>query len=246
VFNRLLLRRRDRVVGVGEAVRQALVANEGIPAQRTAVIYNGIPLNTFYRADSVERAAVRREIGLDENALAIIQVARLDHLKDHRTAIRTIARVVAQCPHAKLVLVGEGPERGAIEAEIARLGVGEHVRLLGLRQDVARLLAAADVCLLTSISEGIPLTLIEAMAARLPVVATNVGGVDEVVDAPRTGLLGPSGDDEALATAVLELAADADRRAAMGERGFRRAHELFSEVQMHAAYAGLFRTPIKT
>jgi glycosyltransferase involved in cell wall biosynthesis len=177
---------------------------------------------------------------LTTDALVLVQVARLDHLKDHLTAVRTLERVVARRPDARLVLVGEGPERPAIEAEIGRRRLTDHVRLLGLRRDVPRLLAAADVCLLTSISEGIPLTLIEAMAARLPVVSTNVGGVSEVVRDGETGVLTPAKDDEALAAAVLQLAEVPARCREFGEAGHRRAHELFSEPQMHAAYADLY------
>ncbi|MGH7201893.1 MAG: glycosyltransferase [Planctomycetaceae bacterium] len=240
VFNRLFLRRCDRVVGVGEAVRRALIDNEGIAAERVEVIYNGIGLDEFQRADAGSRGVVRREIGMADEDFMIIQVARLDHLKDHQTAIRALERVVAVSGTARLVLVGDGPERGRITAEIEQRGLQGAVRLLGLRQDVPRLLAAADLCLLTSISEGIPLTLIEAMAAELPVVATDVGGVREVVEASETALLAASGDDAEIAAAVLRLQADETRRRRMGARGRRRAWNLFSESQMHAAYAALY------
>ncbi len=121
-------------------------------------------------------------------------MARLDYLKDHSTAIRTIEEVAGRCPHARLILVGEGPEWGAIESLVRQRDLGGNVRLLGQRGDVPRLMAASDVVLLTSISEGIPLTLIEAMASGLPVVSTRVGGVAEVVADGQTGLLAPSGD----------------------------------------------------
>lgn len=237
--NRLLLGRRDRVVGVGESVRQAVIANEGIPAERVGVIYNGIDLEPFARAGR-DREAARREMGAGPDDLVLIQVARLDYLKDHATAIRMLERVAARRPDARLVLVGEGPERGKIEDEVRRRGMTERVRLLGLRTDVARLVAAADVLLLTSISEGIPLTLIEAMAAGLPVVSTRVGGVGEVVAEGETGLLAPAGDDAALAEHVLQLADDRERRVRMGERGRQRAREMFSESQMHAGYRRLY------
>src|SRR5262249_61890087 len=98
--NRLLLGRRDRVVGVGKAVRQALVANEGIPAERIAVIYNGIDGGSFPNGRH-DRAALRRGLGLDTDALVLVQVARLDYLKDHATAVRTLERVLARSPEAR-------------------------------------------------------------------------------------------------------------------------------------------------
>lgn len=239
LFNRLMLRRRDRVVAVGESVRRALIDNEGIAARRVGVIHNGVDVSAFAgcRAD---RPAVRRELGFGHQDVVVIQVARLDHLKDHATAIRTIGRVARRHGGVRLVLVGEGPEREMIEAEIRAQGIEANVRLLGLRGDVARLLGAADLFLLSSVSEGIPVTLIEAMAARLPVVATKVGGVAEIVQAGQTGLLAASGDDAALAEAVLRLVEDAALRRAMGELGHRRASEVFSQQRMHGAYQGYF------
>ncbi len=233
--NRLMLRRRDRVIGVGQAVRQALIANEGIPGERISVIYNGVDGNGFSHG-SHERERLRREIGVGLDDFLIVQVARLDYLKDHGTALRALGRVVAECPTTKLVLIGAGPERGKIEAEIHQRGLAAHVRLLGLRNDVSRLLPAADLSLLTSISEGIPLTVIEAMNAGLAVVATRVGGVGEIVVDGETGLLAPSGDDLELANHIMRLAANPVLRRSMSERGRTRARSVFSERQMHAEY----------
>jgi glycosyltransferase involved in cell wall biosynthesis len=238
--NRVLLGRRDRVIGVGRAVRRALIANEGIPPRRVQVIYNGIDLAGFANGQC-DRAAVRKEMGVSPDDLVLIQVARLDYLKDHATAVRTLARVARQRPDARLVLVGEGPEQGKIEEEIHGHRLEGHVRFLGLRKDVARLLPAADLFLLTSISEGIPLTVIEAMAAGLPVVSTAVGGVAEVVEDEATGFLAPSGDDAGLAAHVLCLADDPALRQRLGEAGRRRARAVFSEDQMQGRYDELYR-----
>lgn len=239
VFNRLALRQRDRVIGVGETVRQALIVNEGISPTRVGVIYNGIDLASF-ASEGTDREAVRREIGVDPGDFVVVQVARLDYLKDHPTAIRAIAKAAARNSHIRLILVGEGPERARIEAEVNRLRVGGYVRMLGLRRDVRRILAAADAFLLTSVSEGIPLTLIEAMAAGRPVVSTRVGGVPEVIVEAETGLLAPSGGETLLAEALLQLAADPGLQARMGEAGRQRAYNLFSEEQMHAGYQKLY------
>src|SRR5262249_4177146 len=204
-------------------------------APRVRVIYNGIDTAAFANGCH-DREAVRRDLGLGADDFVILLVARLDYLKDHATAVRTLERVARSRPDARLVLVGEGPERPKIEDQVRRLGVAAGVRFLGLRQDVARLLRATDLFLLTSVSEGIPLTVLEAMAAGLPVVATRVGGLAEVVVDGETGLLAPPGDDAALAGAVLRLAADPGARRRMGRRGQERAHTVFSEGQMHARY----------
>jgi L-malate glycosyltransferase len=238
--NRLLLRRRDRVVAVGQAVRGALVANDGFPARRVQVIYNGIDLSPF-AVPHDDRRSIRREMGVGDEDFVILQVARLDYLKDHATAIRTLAQIIPQRTDARLVLVGEGPELNAIQELIRLHQVETQVRLLGLRKDVARLLSAADLFLLTSISEGIPLTVIEAMAAGLPVVATQVGGMAEVVENGVTGLLAPSGNQERLAAQVLSLAEAPAIRQQMGQQGRNRAIALFSEDCMHASYRNLYQ-----
>jgi glycosyltransferase involved in cell wall biosynthesis len=143
-------------------------------------------------------------------------------------------------PLAKLFLVGEGPERAAIDAEVARLDAHQQVVFLGLRKDIPRLLRGADVFLLTSTSEGIPLTLIEAMATGLPVVSTAVGGTGEVVTEGVTGYLCPSRDDAALSQAVLRLASDGELRRRMGEAGREQAVALFSEERMAQRYHELY------
>lgn len=239
LFNRALIRRRDHVVAVGNAVRRALIDNEGIPQKRVEVIYNGIDATGFQDGTSL-RAAVRREIGLANGDFVMVQVARLDPLKDHCTALRTVNRLVEDLPNIRLLLLGDGPQRELIERQIVESGLERHVKMLGMRRDVGRILSAADLFLLTSISEGIPLTLIEAMAASLPTVSTCVGGVSEVVVDGSTGSLVSAGDDQALANAVLRLACDATLRQRMGSLGQKRVCDSFSEQQNHQAYCALY------
>ncbi len=244
VFNRLFLRRKDRVVAVGESVKRALIDNEGISPGRIDVIYNGVRLEDFAASGDLRRE-VRAELGIDPAAPVAIQVARLDYLKDHCTAVRAAERIRQKLPDFQLLAVGEGPERPKIEAEIAACNLPGCVRLLGLRTDVRRLLAAADLFLLTSISEGIPVTLIEAMGARLPVVSTAVGGIKEVVRPEETGLAAPSGDDAGLASAVVRLLTDRRTAQSFGEAGRARAEAMFSEDQMHAQYVRLYESMLR-
>jgi L-malate glycosyltransferase len=247
-FNRLFLRGIDRVVAVGGAVKQALIANEGIPASRIEVFYNGVDLENFSR-DSQTRRRVRAELGIRDDVPVVIQVARLDYLKDHCTAVRALEAVTREIPECRLLIVGEGPERPRIEAEIARRGMQQQIRLLGLRKDVKQLLAAADLFLLTSISEGIPVTFIEAMACHLPIVSTDVGGVKEVVEDGRTGLLAAAGDHQMLGNAIVKLVRDPSLRRSLGDCGRARAEQVFSEKEMHERYAALYqkmsRPPVK-
>ena len=236
-------------MAVGQGVRDALVRFEGLPPGRIEVIYNGIDLDRYPEApDEAARREVRREFGVADGTLLAVIVARLDPIKDHahrgagdRPAAAGGNRRAAAGHRGG---TGTGCDRGGKSNGPERRA---RVTLAGLRRDVPRLLAAADVGLLTSVSEGIPLTVIEAMAARRPVVATDVGGLREVVcdDTGRgdTGLLVPVGDDAAVAAALARLAADAPLRRRLGEAGRRVAVERFGEPAMADAYAGLYEAP---
>ncbi|MER3414810.1 MAG: glycosyltransferase [Gemmataceae bacterium] len=239
VFNRLLVEPRDRLIAVGQAVRRALVAHEGLSAARVRVIYNGIPFPDD--ADTLDRLHMRRALACPENDCLVLQVARLDYLKDQQTALRAVALARARCPSLRMYLAGEGPEGTTLERTIERLGLRTTVTLLGLRRDVHRLYAASDLFFLSSISEGIPLTVLEAMAAGLPVVATRVGGVPELVEHGTTGLLAAPGDAEGLADHLVRLASDAELRRRLGAAGRARARKLFSEHRMLAGYRQTYR-----
>lgn len=235
VFNRVMLSRNDRVLAVGNQVRQALIKNEYIPSRRVQVIYNGIDLAKFGQNNKEDTARqIRSELQLTDESFVICQVARLDHLKDHITAVRAMAEVTDK--NAILIIIGEGPEEKSIKAEIQKLNIQSKVRLIGLRRDIPRLLAASNALLLTSISEGIPLTLIEGMACGLPIVSTNVGGVSEVVTNNENGFLAPPRNPSDIAKAIQKLIVDHQLGLEMGIKGKRVAKEKFSESNMLAAY----------
>jgi glycosyltransferase involved in cell wall biosynthesis len=239
VLNRFVIEPRDRVVAVGRSVKRALVKNEGIPAGRIHVIPNGIDVDRFAPAPAV-RADVRRELGLGPDAFAVLMVARLDPIKDHPTAVRACLTAAAEVPGVKLIIVGDGPERAAIERFVRDQKAEGVVTLLGTRSDVPRLLAGADTLLLTSVSEGIPLTVIEAMAAGLPVVCTAVGSLADVVRPGVDGYLAPARDAAALAGYLADLGGDPDLRADLGRQARQRAVAEFSEAGMADRYADLF------
>jgi glycosyltransferase involved in cell wall biosynthesis len=237
--NRLLLRRRDRVVAVGHCVRDALVHNEGIAPDRIEVVYNGIELEQFAAVKS-DSAPLRAELEMTSRHLMIVQVARLNRLKDHATGIRAMAELARDFPDARLVLVGDGEERPKLEALVAALGLKNIVLFAGLQRDVAGWLAAADVFLLTSISEGIPLTLLEAMAASLPCVSTRVGGVPEVIVDGETGFLAEASNPASVAACLRALLTDAELRRRMGVAGKERAWAEFDARAMHRDYNRIF------
>ena len=190
---------------------------------------------------AANRATTRAELGITDDEFLVVQVARLDPIKDHATAIRAIGLAARQNPRIRLLIVGDGPQKATLEQEIGRLGVADRVTMLGLRDDVGRLLAAADAFLLTSVSEGIPVTVLEAMAAGVPVVATSVGGLPELVSDRVSGLLAPAGDAQQLAAALVRLAADPALGAALAARAKQRAESDFSEARMLSSYERIYR-----
>lgn len=238
IANRILLRRSDRVVAVGRSVKQALIDNEGIPADRIEVIPNGIDTERF-QPSATQRQQVRAEFVIGPNDYWVLMVARLDPIKDHITAIQSATQASRKVSGLKLALVGDGPERGKIENYIQEHRLSSHVQLLGTRHDVPRLLTGADTLLLTSVSEGIPLTVIEAMASGVPIVGTNVGSMADVVT-ESVGRLAAAKDVAGLATHLETLGSSDALRASMGLEGRLRAQSTFSESVMAEKYSELF------
>ena len=241
VVNRLMLRNYDRLIGCGGAVRQALIDNEGLPESRVEVIYNGVDLESLGQPTLGARERIRREFKYAVTDFVAVLVARLHSLKDHQTALRAVDAARKEIPGLRLLLAGDGDERAAIEETIRKRGLEECVTLAGTRKDIVELLAASDVFLMSSISEGIPLTVIEAMAARRPVVSTAVGGLPELVEHGVSGFLAPSGDDASLAASLIELYRSPELRNQMADVAAKRAMETFSLDGMLDSYRNVYR-----
>jgi glycosyltransferase involved in cell wall biosynthesis len=215
----------DRFVCISQdSARHAV--RQGVPRRKVEVLHNGIDLGRFPYCGPAAcgPAAV---------------VARLVPEKDIATLLRAAAILVKRQPGFRLVIAGDGPGRGELEALAAELRLGESVRFVGVIHDVAGLLSTVRLFVLPSLTEGISLTLLESMARGLPVVATAVGGNPEVVD-NETGLLVPAGDPSALADAVERLWTDAGLCVEMGCSGRRRAERLFDIRRMVAQYEDLY------
>jgi glycosyltransferase involved in cell wall biosynthesis len=212
----------DLTTQVSEAGRQRYIQVGAAPPHKIVSIPNGIDTSRFQPNPTV-RQAVREQLGCAPEAFVWLTVGRLEPVKNHLELLRAFREVAAGHPHARLLIAGQGPLQAAIEQRIVELGLADRVRLLGLRRDIPDLLNAADAFVLPSLWEGMPLTLLEASATALPIVATDVGGNAEVVLEGETGYLVPVKDTEALAQAMLRVMnlSEADR-SAIGQAG--RAH----------------------
>lgn len=234
--NRLLMAGAGDLFAVSHDLRAHLL-REGVP-DRMQVIWNGIDPGPA--PDAEARAAARVALGAGEHDCVVATVARLDPVKDLGVLVRAVARAARRVPALRLVLLGDGPERAAIEAAVAREGAGDRVRLLGHRDDARALLPGVDIFANTSTSEGISLTLLEAMAAELPIVATRVGGTPEVVVDRETGRLVPARDADAVADALADVASDAVRRRAWGAAGRARLLAHFTIDEMVRRYERVY------
>ena len=223
-------------VAIARAVDESF--REIYGSRPAAVIPNGIRTEAF---SSTEREEWRRGLGVGPRELLVTCVGRLVPQKNHGLLLRAFAKVGPQAG-ARLLLVGDGPLRGELEAQADRLGVRGFVEFLGVRADVPRILAASDVFTLASDWEGNPLSVMEAMAAGLPVVATDVGGVAELVLDGETGLVVPAGDVVRFAEALGSLLEAHEMRGRLGVAGARIAREVFDVSTMSRRYAELYRS----
>jgi glycosyltransferase involved in cell wall biosynthesis len=238
---RLSMLATDAAVAVCRAARERFEALGAMPPRRSAVVVNGIDLSRFEARSAARRDALVRGLGLGGTEIVFGSVGRLNEAKDPTNLVDAFARVVAVRPAAALVVVGDGELREAVEARVREHAVGDRVRLLGSRSDVPDLLAAFDAFVLASGTEGYSLALVEAAAAALPAVATDVGGNREIVSDGRTGLIVPPGDPAALSGAMLALADDRGLRESLGAsaRDWALAHG--SLEAMADAYDRLYR-----
>lgn len=215
--------RSRALIFVSEAARRAFAVRYQPDPRTWRVVHNGLDLTAFRPG----RAAPPPDLPLPDGVPVVSIVAALRGPKRHDVALEAWPRVLAAVPQARLVVAGGGPQEPALRAQAARLGLGGRVLFAGPRRDVARLLQASALTVLPSQTEALPTSLIEAAACGLAAVATPVGGIPEVVEHERTGLLVPPGDPVALGDAVVALLTDDRRREAMGRAARRLAEERF-------------------
>ena len=223
---------------VSEFTRASLVAFERMPRSRIEVIYNGVET----AADGVERSVARQRLGLPATVPLVLSVGRMDRVKDFGTLVRAMAQVVEKVPGARLLIAGDGDRTYAdqLRRQAETLGIVPGVELLGSRDDVPDLLAACDVFALTSVTEATSMTILEAMRAGRPVVATDVGGNRELVLPGVTGLLPPAGDVARVANALISLLASPAQAERLGAAGRARLTASFGLPRTLDAYRRLY------
>lgn len=235
-----LVSRYATIVAVSEDLKRFIVGEVGISSERIRVIYNGV--GPMPRIDQAELAELKTELGIDPSEQVVGLVGSLYPVKGHKYLLEAVPTILKTYPRTTFIIIGRGELEVALKEETARLGLEPKVRFLGLRQDVPRLLALMDVFVLPSLSEGLSMALLEAMAAGKPAVATNVGGNPELVVQGETGLLVPSEDCTALASEIGALLSNRGLASRFGEAARARVERRFSLNAMVNNYQSLYDT----
>jgi glycosyltransferase involved in cell wall biosynthesis len=237
----------DAVTAVSDEVARCQVRAGSIHPGKVTVIRNGIDLERVAPPAACELEAQRVRLGLRSSDRVLLCVARLEPAKEHALLLRVFQRLSARVVDVKLLLVGGGRLEGDLRALASRLHIADKVLFAGQVTPVAPMFHLADVFALSSSHEGLPLVVLEAMAAQLPMVLTSVGGIPEVVDHERTGILVPPGDEHAFATALEQVFAMSDEaRATMGRAARRRVEERYRVEHMVAATQSLYDQILET
>jgi len=216
----------DQIVAISNCIA-GVMRDFGVAPARLSVVYSGIDPSRFN-----VRPLPRAALGVPEDAPLLANVAALVDHKDHATLLAAMPEVLRTIPVLRLVIAGEGASRPQLEAQTARLGIEHAVTLLGRRDDVPRLLRASDAFVLSSKGEGLGTSILDAMACELPVVATDAGGIPEMVAHEQTGFLVPAQDPGALAQAIIRVFQDRETARAVASGGYKLVHERFTVDRM--------------
>jgi sugar transferase (PEP-CTERM/EpsH1 system associated) len=231
--------RQSLMVAVSHDLKRFLAHQVAIPQDSIRVVHNGIDLSR-YAVQGKNHRSVRDELGISADQRVIGTVGNLFTVKGQTYLLRACQTVARAFPDFALLVAGEGEQLGKLEKEASDLGIAGNVKFLGFREDVPSLLQAMDIFVLPSLSEGLPLSILEALSLQKPVVATNVGGIPEIVEDGVTGYLVPPRDPEALADKILLLLQHPQTAANMGQAGRKKVEEDYGLDKMVREYQFLY------
>ncbi|MFZ4777161.1 MAG: glycosyltransferase [Terrimicrobiaceae bacterium] len=234
----------SHIITVSDSCRRFLISREGVPAGKITLIQNAIDLQRFSPACG-KRSDARKMLGLPENAPVIAGVGRLNPQKNFSLFIRIAAQVLNRHPSAVFLLAGQGPEESLLRSLAQEYGLGDRLRFCGYVPDTRQVYLAADILLMPSLFEGLPMTLLEAMAMRVPVVASALDGIAEVVEDGRDGFLVPSGDAEKFCGRVCALIEDPVLATTVGSAAAEKISRRFSSARMCAEVEQIYDRYLK-
>ncbi|MFA6384006.1 MAG: glycosyltransferase [Candidatus Omnitrophota bacterium] len=238
-IERFLARFTDKIIALTQLEKKDYLAHGIGSAGAIDVIYAGIDL-TDYRGDPSMKKELRASLNIPEDADVVGMIGRLEHVKGPECFVDAALRIAQLRPRVSFVIVGEGSLRGILEAKVAAQGCRERIIFAGWRNDIARILAALDIMVLSSFNEAVGLVLVEAQSQGIPVVASNVGGIPETIRENETGILVPAGHADKFAQAILFLLDHPDKRAAMGSAAISWAGSRFKAEKMTENVSNLY------
>lgn len=228
---KFLKRTVDKIIAVSNSVADRLVKG-GFPSRLVEVVYNGTDLGDRTKVILEKKELAKKGISLTTDNVVITTVARLEPPKGLFVLLQAASKVIHLFPKAKFLIIGDGTLRTLLEQKADELGLRDFLCFWGWQKDVGRILAASDIFCLPSLREGLPISIAEAMTLEIPVVATNIDGIPEMVLDGITGFLVPPNDPDALADKLMLLLTESYKREQMGRLGRKRAEALFSKVGM--------------
>jgi len=228
------------LIAVSNQVKEYAVSHERVKEKKVKVILNGIELPNKATSEKSRRMDILNELGLNTDNKLILSVGRLTRQKGQSYLVDAIPYVVEKFPSATFVFAGDGYLLSDLEKKSKKLKIESNLHFIGLRTDIADLLIAADIFVLPSLSEGLPISLLEAMSVGLPVVATQVGGIEDVIENEIGGLVIPPKNFPSLATAIIRLLENPDEAEKMGRIGREQVYSRYTVGQMCQSYEDLF------
>jgi len=233
-----IVRHADRVIAVSkEIARKARLA--GIDSKKICLIENGINLDRFLK--NTASNSIKESLRIKKDALVVGTVGALTEEKGHLYLLKAIPKVVQKFPEVIFLFAGDGRERPNLEKTASYLGIKDSVIFAGMRKDVPQILPILDVFVLPSLNEGLPMALLEAQAAKVPVVATCVGAIPDVVEDRVTGMLILPKDPQAIAEAIIMILSDKKFASGIAQKGFERVRDNFSAEKMASKYLSVYK-----
>jgi len=238
LLDAFIVRRADKIIAVSEEIAKKMKL-AGIAKGKICLIENGVNLEMFTTNSSSQ--AIKESLGIKKEVLVVGAVGSLTREKGHLYLLTAVPKVAQRFPEVIFLLVGDGRERSNLERMVFKLGIEDKVIFAGMRRDIPEILSILDVFVLPSLNEGLPIALLEAQAARVPVVATRVGAIPDVVKDGVTGILIPAEDPEAITRAIVRVLSDRKSACNMAQKGFERVCDNFSSEKMADKYIALYK-----
>jgi glycosyltransferase involved in cell wall biosynthesis len=238
-LDKILLRKFDKIVSISEHVRQQLL-NAGIPDHKITHIDNGININSYKNND--DPILVRNKYNIPDNVKVICSVGRLSKEKGHHILLDAAKRVLDRFPNTYFIFAGEGLLLSHLKSYAKRIGIDQKVHFPGFVKQIPKLLSAIDIFVLPSLTEGMPMALLEAMAAKKPVVSTNVGSIPQLISHDKTGLLVNPGDPIKLSYAIIDILQNENKADNLAEGGYHHVRKYYSSEQMTRKYINIYNS----